>query len=61
MRLKKAHSYLQDAQRALDAIETEKLADSSWWSPLRQELAAILQSVQQLIDEVRAVLGKGDF
>jgi hypothetical protein len=61
VRLKKARSHLRDAQRGLDAIEAEKLTDSVWWSPLRQELGAILYRVEQLIDEVRAVLGKGNF
>lgn len=60
VRLKKARGYLQDAQRGLEAIEAEKLTDPTWWSPLRQELDALLQSVDDLIDEVRKVLKRSD-
>jgi hypothetical protein len=60
VRLKKARGYLQDALRGLEAVESEKLTDPTWWPPLRQELEGILQSVQNLIDEVRAVLKRND-
>jgi len=56
VRLKKACDYLKDSQRALEAIEAEKLTDPGWWPPLRQELQGLLESVQSIIDEVRAVL-----
>jgi hypothetical protein len=51
---------LQDALRGQDAAEAEKLADPKWLQPLRQELLGILNSVQSLIDEVRAVLKRND-
>jgi len=60
VRLKKARNYLQDALRGLEAIEAKKLAEPTWWAPLRQELEALLQSVNDLIDEVRAVLSRSD-
>jgi hypothetical protein len=56
VRLKKARNYLQDSLNALEAIEAEKLTEPTWWPPLRQELQSILESVQGLIEEVRAVL-----
>lgn len=60
VRLKKARNYLRDALRGHEAAEAEKLADPAWLLPIRQELDAILQSVNNLIDEVRTVLKRGD-
>jgi hypothetical protein len=60
VRLKKARGYLQDALRGQDAADAEKLADPIWLQPLREELLGILNSVQSLIDEVRAVLKRND-
>lgn len=60
VRLKKACRYLQDALAGHDAVEAEKLADPAWLYPLRQELQGILQSVNDRIDEVRAVLKRSD-
>lgn len=56
VRLKKARNYLKYALAGLDAAEAEKLTDPAWLPPLRLELQAILQSVNDLIDEVRDVL-----
>lgn len=60
VRLKKARNYLKDALAGLDAAEAEKLTEPAWLPPLRQELQGILQSVNDLIGEVRAVLERSD-
>ena len=60
VRLKKARSYLNDALLGLDAADAEKLTDPTWLPPLRQEIQALLSQVNQLIDEVRAVLKRGN-
>lgn len=57
VRLKKARGYFQDTLRALNSVEADKLADPVWSQPIRQEVAGLLYTVQELIDEVRAVLG----
>ena len=56
VRLKKARTYLKDALAGLEAVEGEQLADPAWMPPIRQEIQALLSEVNQLIDEVRAVL-----
>lgn len=60
VRLKKARNYLRDALRGHEAAEAEKLADPVWLQPIRQEIEALLQAVNGRIDEVRAVLERGD-
>lgn len=60
VRLKKARSYLRDSLAGLHDAEADKLAEPSWLSPIRQELHAILESVQSLIAEVRSVLRRSD-
>ncbi|NBB78823.1 MAG: hypothetical protein GVY36_05165 [Verrucomicrobia bacterium] len=60
VRLKKARSYLRDAERGLESAEGEKLADPSWFPPIRQELKSISRSVDQFIDEVRFILRDPD-
>jgi hypothetical protein len=56
VRLKKARDHLNDAIGGLDAAEAEKLTDPAWLQTLRQELGGLKQTIQSLIDEVRAVL-----
>ncbi len=61
VRLKKARNYLKDALAALDAAEAEKLTDPAWPPSLRLEVEhALLENLNDLIDEVRDVLKYGD-
>lgn len=59
VRLKKARGYFQDTLRALESVDADKLADPAWSPPIRQEVEGLLCTVQELIDEIRAVLQDG--
>jgi len=57
VRLKKARNYLRNAIAALDSADEEQLATPDWRADTRREIGEILGEVQQLIREVRDVLG----
>lgn len=63
VRLKKARGYLNDANTALEAVETERLTDTVWTQGLKQDLAQIRSGVLAKIAEIREVLSEdeGDF
>lgn len=56
VRLKKARSYLADANAALEAVESEKLVEPDWLATQKQEIEHIQQSTQHYINEIRAKL-----
>jgi len=60
VRLKKARTYLKDALAALEAAESEDLAEPAWLASQREELQGIHQAVNSLIDELRNVLETDD-
>lgn len=55
VRLKKARRHLHDALDGMDAAEEQRLATAEWRITTRQEISGILQALEKLIEEVRAV------
>lgn len=60
VRLKKARGHLRDALAGLDAADAQGLAEAVWRADVRAETAGILEEVERLIAEVRAVLADGE-
>jgi hypothetical protein len=61
VRLKKARGHLRDALAGLDAADEQGLAEAVWRAEARTETRGVLEEVERLIAEVRAVLeGEGD-
>lgn len=59
VRLKKAREYLDDALRALESCEEERILTPAQCGPLTVELAEIAREVDGLIAELRARLERG--
>lgn len=60
VRLKKARGHLRDALAGIDAATEQGLAESGWRKAVRAETEEILQEVERLIAEVRAILAHED-
>jgi hypothetical protein len=60
VRLKKARDLLRDAIRGLDAADEENLAPATWRIEVRRETGETLSKVQELVHEIRQVLGEED-
>jgi len=59
VRLKKARGHLRDALAGLDAADEQGLAEAMWRAEVRTETRGVLEEVERLIAEVRAVLEDG--
>ncbi len=59
VRLKKARGHLRDALAGLDAADEQGLAEAAWRAQARTEISGVLEEVERLIAEVRAVLEGG--
>jgi hypothetical protein len=58
-RLKRAVSYLNDAQLAADACAEQELTDSAWLAKARREIAALAAETERVIGELRERLARG--
>ena len=55
--LKKARGYLRDALSGLDSADEGGLGTPEWRSEIRHELGEMLEAVNELIRELRELLG----
>jgi len=60
VRLKKARGHLRDALAGLAAADEQGLAEPVWRAEVRTETSGVLEVVERLIAEVRAVLEDGE-
>ncbi len=60
VRLKKARGHLRDALAGLDAVDEQGLAEAGWRAEVRAETRGVLEEVERLVVEVRAVLEDGE-
>lgn len=60
VRLKKARSCLMDANHALEFLDAEHHGDPLWRQTAKREITALLDAVNQLVDDLRERLANRD-